>query len=113
VSVADKKTILKLLDAGHASDLVDLILGDSPYRITGEPEFTSDEAKLSYVMTIEHLRYVGQYGARAGPIKENGRVYFAYPDYFEKWFELGTPGLTQEDLLGYLSSPGFCGGDLL
>jgi hypothetical protein len=36
-------------------------------------------------------------------VQENGRVYFPYPDYFEKWFQFGTPGLTQDDLLSYLS----------
>ncbi|MDR5777682.1 MULTISPECIES: hypothetical protein [unclassified Caballeronia] len=103
MSAADKTTIVKLLEEGKASDLVDLILGDSPYRVTGETEFESNDERDAYVMTIEHLRFVSKYGAQAGPIKENGRVYFAYPDYFEKWFQLGTPGLAQEDVLNYVN----------
>lgn len=103
MSAADKETILKLLDAGKASDLVDLILGDSPYRVSGEAVFASNDARDACVMTIEHLRFVSKYGAQPGPVKEGSRVYFAYPDYFEMWFQLGTPGLTQDDLLSYLS----------
>ncbi|WP_143752063.1 hypothetical protein [Burkholderia sp. SRS-W-2-2016] len=99
MSAADKESILKLMGDGKALDLVDLILGDSPCRVTGEVKFASNEERDAYVMTIEHLRFVSKYGAQAGPVKENGRVYFAYPDYFEKWLQLGTPGLTQEDLL--------------
>jgi hypothetical protein len=103
LSASEKTTILRLLEKGKASDLLDLLLGDSPYHVTGEVEFASNDERDAYLMTIEHLRFVSKYGAQAGPIKENGRVYFAYPDYFERWFQLGTPGLTQEDLLSYLS----------
>ncbi|CBJ37743.1 protein of unknown function [Ralstonia solanacearum CMR15] len=103
MSAADKESILKLLETGKASDLVDLILGDSPCRVSGEAEFASNDARDAYVMTIEHLRFVSKYGAQPGPIKERGGVHFAYPDYCEKWLQLGTPGLSQEDLLSYLS----------
>lgn len=102
LSAADKETVLELLEEGKASDLVDLILGDSPYRVTGEAIFANDDERDAYVMTIEHLRFVARYGPQAGPVKENGRVYLPYPDYFEKWFQLGTPGLTQADLVSYL-----------
>ncbi|MGF6873165.1 hypothetical protein [Paraburkholderia sp. MM5477-R1] len=103
MSAADKETVLKLMEEGKALDLVDLILGDSPYRVTGEVEFASNEERDAYVMTIEHLRFVSKYGTQPGPVKENGRVHFTYLDYFERWFQLGTPGLTQEDLLSYLN----------
>jgi hypothetical protein len=103
MSTADKTMVLSLIEKGKAEDLVDLILGDSAYRVSGEVEFSSDEERDVYVMTIEHLRFISRYGMQSGPVKENGKVHFPYPDYFEKWFEVGTPGLTQEDLRNYMA----------
>ncbi|MNV64690.1 hypothetical protein D3C71_1573450 [compost metagenome] len=65
------------------------------------PPFSSDDEKYSYVMTVEHLRFVSKYGNRIGPVKEGGKIYFPYPDYFEKWLNFGVPGISQDDLDNY------------
>ncbi|KVH56614.1 MULTISPECIES: hypothetical protein [Burkholderia] len=103
MSAADRSEILRLVDGGHALDLVDLLLGDSSYRVSPTIEyFPSDDARNAYVMTIEHLRFVSAHGKQDGFVKVGQRVYFAYPEYFRNWLDWGTPGLTQEDLLNYL-----------
>lgn len=101
---ASRDSILKLIDSGKAGDLLDLLLGDSSLRVSAAPSFLGDDEKYSYLMTVEHLRFVSKYGSGKSPIKEGGKIYFAHPDYFAQWLDFGAPGIAQEDLDNYFKN---------
>lgn len=96
---ATKKVLINnLINNGKAQHILDIMLGDDPDRISENPIFINQESKDSYVMTIEHLRFMIKFGNQKKPIKDSGKIFFPYPEYFEAWMDFGAPGITEEDL---------------
>jgi hypothetical protein len=91
-------------DSPFTQPLVDNLPRDHT-RVRGHevPGLAMDEV---YVLRMawEHAVFVGEFGLQANSVVQNERVFSAYPDYFERWLELGCRGLHQEELEAYLRS---------
>ena len=106
---ADNRTKVDLLRALMAArryaDLYELVVGISKYNIASvsSRRMTSEEER-AWQMTMHHLDFLSKYGDSASFIEINRRKWFAYPEEFGKWLELGAPGITIAELHAYLEA---------
>jgi hypothetical protein len=105
--------VRQLIASGHAADLADLMVGDSPFNAEAtQSDLTlpaEREKKIAMLyaarMAWEHVTFLAKFGRHAtGSIKQDQRVYSAYPEYFEKWIEDGCTGLLLSDVQRYLKA---------
>jgi hypothetical protein len=99
----DQAIVQKMLRAGKANDLLDLMSGESKYTSDNSELILNNlEEKKAWRMSLEHVKFVAKYGLDVDKVEEGSKFYSAYPDDFEKWLGLGAPGLVEEDLNNYL-----------
>lgn len=95
--------IARIVDAGHASDILLLLEGESPYTseaFEGAPE-GRELAKL-WTIAHYHLRFVAEFGNRTDTIMKDGKWLSAFPVEFAEWLKAGAPGIASSELDRYL-----------
>lgn len=98
-----KEVIQRMIEVGRASDLVEIMEGDSEYCTDSSENIpkTKDEI-YNYGMALKHIQFIDKFGLEVQEVEENGYFFKAYPDYFERWLDQGCLGIFREDLMAYL-----------
>ena len=93
----------EFLQKGRSIDLLDLLKGESMYNIDTNEELplNKDTSKI-WRMAISHVEFITKSGIDRTKAEEDSKFYSAHPDDFEKWLEIGAPGITQEEIEMYL-----------
>lgn len=95
--------IRHLVEKGRAKDLKDIMFGESEFTSPeSELELNEWEEKKAWRMAFAHVEFVSKYGNEKTGVEENGKFYSAYPEEFNKWLNLGAPGMPWHDLFAYL-----------
>lgn len=96
--VAKKELIRALISDGCARELLDLLRGLSPFCEPPSPgaiELAPIEEIRLVAAARNHLAFIAEFGSeRAHVITDDGAHHFASPQKFQKWLEIGAPGLT-------------------
>ncbi|MDP9912416.1 hypothetical protein J2W27_004542 [Variovorax boronicumulans] len=99
--IFQRKTYLiqQILARNQYSQLYDLVVGVSKYSIGKPPlpTMTKEEEKCRQ-MAMFHLEFLTRFGDSSSEMEERGRQWFAYPVEFEKWLQIGSPGVSLEEL---------------
>lgn len=99
----DKSILIKMLKNGKAQDLLELMSGESAYtNENSELILNGWEEKKAWRMSLEHVQFISQFGLEVDKAEESSKFFSAYPEEFNEWLELGSPGLVEEDLMNYL-----------
>ena len=98
------KIVKALIDNGRAEQLNELIIGTSKYCVEEPADAVpiNDENRKFWQLTMNHLHFISKHGQEKNSMEIDGYYECAYPDEFEKWMELGCPGLSQIELNEYL-----------
>lgn len=92
-----------LLEKGRAKELRDIMFGESEFTSPeSELKLNGWEEKKAWRMAFAHVEFVSKYGNEKTLVKEDGKIYSAYPDEFNEWLNLGAPGIPWQDLFAYL-----------
>lgn len=99
------ETIKYLLENGRASDLEEMMEGESKYsrRLVNAVSRMDTHAARSKSMALHYVRFVAKFGLAILEAELDGKTYFARPADFDNWLVLGAPGIAEEDLREYLS----------
>lgn len=91
--------IREILERNKYTQLYELIVGISKYSIGKPPlpKMTKEEEK-SRTMAMFHLEFLMRFGGALSDVEEEGRLWFAYPLDFKKWVEIGSPGVSLDEL---------------
>ncbi len=99
-----KISILRqIMAAKRYAALHELVVGISKYSIAEEPskDMNNDE-QCAWQLTMHHLEFLSKYGDSSPMVEINGRKWFAHPEEFDGWLELGAPGVSLDELRAYL-----------
>lgn len=90
-----KEIIYSLLKNGLAAELLSILQGDSRFSDSASLGAPEDRmlARL-WIAAQYHLEFISIFGNENYPREFNGRVISPFPEDFEKWIEIGAPGLT-------------------
>lgn len=92
-----------LLKNKRYNDLLDLLNETSEFTgstVTNIPN-TKDEIEF-IIKANHHICFLSKYGNTNNIVIENGKVYQAYPEFFEKWLESGAKGIEECEIQEYL-----------
>lgn len=99
----DTDILKKMLKPDRVSDLYDLMQGESKYSTDSTENMPSTEEEIeARHLAIEHVWFVSKFGMAKSKVVVGAKVHTAYPEYFEKWLELGAPGIVSEEVEAYL-----------
>jgi hypothetical protein len=104
MSLSEYTTNIKaLVENGRAEELRKLMEGESEYT-SPESELVLENIEVSKVwrMALEHVRFVSEFGLNKNKVEIGNHFYSSYPDDFEKWLEIGAPGLPKKDFEAYI-----------
>jgi hypothetical protein len=97
--------IRDLLENGRASDLQEMMEGESKYN-RGNADAIAITDKLgarSKSMALHYVRFVAKFGRAVSEAELNGKTYFARPNDFDSWLSRGAPGISEDELSNYLA----------
>ena len=100
-----KISILRqIMAAKRYAALYEIVVGISKFNIKEESsQDMTDDEQHAWQLTIHHLEFLSKYGDSSPMVEINGRTWFAHPEEFEAWLELGAPGVSLSELRGYLA----------
>ncbi|MES9906170.1 MAG: hypothetical protein ABW168_26260 [Sedimenticola sp.] len=105
MSKPDIQIVLNMLSQGRANDLVELMLGESHFSIENKPETPKNkEESRKWRMALSYVEFVAKFGLGVEKGEYDGKAYISYPDDFQKWLEIGAPGISQEEISEYLTN---------
>ncbi|MGK5060462.1 hypothetical protein ACQ4WY_26355 [Janthinobacterium sp. LB2P49] len=93
----------QVMAAKRYAALYEIVVGISKYNKGEEsPIDMSEYEQSAWQLVIHHLEYLSKYGDSTPMVEVNGRKWFAHPEQFEIWLELGAPGVALDELQSYL-----------
>ncbi|QHD07196.1 hypothetical protein PspR76_16270 [Pseudomonas sp. R76] len=97
------EAIRQLVNVGRARDVLAFVEGDSSY-VTSESVGAPQELEYRrlWILVVHHLRFVSKYGAHSSGIMKDGKYLTAFPQEFDRWLQIGAPGVSSGDLDMYL-----------
>lgn len=97
------EAIRRLISAGRAKDVLAFVEGDSPY-ISNECEGAPQEPEFRrlWILVVHHLRFVSACGANSPRNIKDGKYLTDFPQEFDRWLQVGAPGISCGDLAAYL-----------
>ena len=100
--MSENELIARIVDAGHASEILLLLEGESPYT-SKDFEGAPTDRELAKLWTIApyYLRFVAEFGNRTDTIMKDGKWISAFPSEFEEWLKAGAPGIAESELDRY------------
>ena len=96
VTTMNKRSIISnLVTAGHASELLAVLEGESRFSDAAAPGAPENrELARLWIAAQYHLRFVSEFAENSPPQTVGGKLLSSFPDEFDRWVEAGAPGVT-------------------
>jgi hypothetical protein len=103
-STFDPEVIQRIVGAGGAEHLHQMLLGISRYCVPGitKREPLSEEEEILLLDAIHHLEFISQRGRPRSDYDPKFPTDFSKADQFREWLGHGAPGLFWADVIAYL-----------
>ena len=97
------EAIRRLISVGRARDVLAFVEGDSSYissECGGAPQ--EPEYRRMWILVVHHLRFISAYGSNSPGKTKDGKYLTGFPQEFDRWLQIGAPGISSGDLAAYL-----------